>query len=283
VSGDLTGKAIAPIVKQKANEWYVSWGREKGTLHSEKELKAAIKRIRDRGYYPHETTWDEIEQLKKDPKALPALFDQIMQDDIRRWLEVAEKKLPKNIKAIIVPGNDDAFEIDDIISQNDRFIFPLNKVVQLDDRHEMISCEWVNSTPWDTPRECPDKELNAKIEKEFKRLDNYENLVCNFHAPPYGTPLDLAPKLDKELKPKQSWGQIVMENVGSKAVRDAIENYKPLLSLHGHIHESNGFVRMDRTLVLNPGSEYTHGVLRAYVVDLPSSPSDEIKFYYVNN
>jgi Icc-related predicted phosphoesterase len=282
ISGDLTGKAIAPIVKQKPNEWYLSWGRDKGTLHSQKELEAAIKRIRDRGYYPYETTWDEVNELKKNPKALPALFDRIMREDIKRWLEFAEQHLPKDAKAIVVPGNDDSFEIDEIIIENKRFIMPLNQVVQLDDRHQMISCEWVNSTPWDTPRECPEKELKEKLEAEFKRVDNYDNLVCNFHAPPHGTPLDVAPKLDKELKPMQSWGQIVMTNVGSKAVKELIEKYKPLLTLHGHIHESNGFIRIGRTLCMNPGSEYTHGVLRAYVIDLPSSSDEEIQFYYVN-
>ena len=32
-------------------------------------------------------------------------------------------------------------------------------------------------------------------------------------------------------------GQMVMHGAGSKSVRKAIETYKPMLGLHGHIHE----------------------------------------------
>jgi Icc-related predicted phosphoesterase len=54
--------------------------------------------------------------------------------------------------------------------------------------------------------------------------------------------------------------------VGSTAVRAAIEEHQPLLSLHGHIHESGGAVRIGRTLAINAGSEYGEGVLRGVLV-----------------
>jgi hypothetical protein len=41
-----------------------------------------------------------------------------------------------------------------------------------------------------------------------------------------------------------------------------MERHAPLLGLHGHIHESKGFVRIGRTLCLNPESEYSDGMLR---------------------
>ncbi len=56
--------------------------------------------------------------------------------------------------------------------------------------------------------------------------------------------------------------------VGSSAVRESIEKYKPLLGLHGHIHESRGFVKIGRTLCINPGSEYGEGILRGAVINL---------------
>jgi len=52
------------------------------------------------------------------------------------------------------------------------------------------------------------------------------------------------------------------------AVREAIEKYKPLLGLHGHIHESRGVVNIGRTLCINPGSEYGEGIIRGAIVDL---------------
>ena len=48
----------------------------------------------------------------------------------------------------------------------------------------------------------------------------------------------------------------------------AIEKYKPLLGLHGHIHESKGFINIGRTLCINPGSEYGEGILRGVIVEL---------------
>jgi len=47
-----------------------------------------------------------------------------------------------------------------------------------------------------------------------------------------------------------------------------IERHQPPLALHGHIHESRGTVRIGRTLCINPGSEYSDGILRGAVVTL---------------
>ena len=40
------------------------------------------------------------------------------------------------------------------------------------------------------------------------------------------------------------------------------------MSLHGHIHESRGEARIGRTLAINPGSEYSEGVLRGAIITL---------------
>jgi uncharacterized protein len=49
-----------------------------------------------------------------------------------------------------------------------------------------------------------------------------------------------------------------------------------VLSLHGHIHESQGAARIGRTVALNPGSEYNSGNLHGVVVSLAD---DEVVFY----
>ena len=56
--------------------------------------------------------------------------------------------------------------------------------------------------------------------------------------------------------------------VGSTAVRQIIEEYQPMLSLHGHIHESGGRAMIGRTLSINAGSEYSTGMLHGAVVRL---------------
>jgi Icc-related predicted phosphoesterase len=96
-----------------------------------------------------------------------------------------------------------------------------------------------------------------------------ENCIFNLHCPPFDTPLDLAPELDKTLKPVVgSGGEVNMIHVGSKAVRHSIEKFKPFLGLHGHIHEARGFAKIGRTLCINPGSEYGEGILRGSLLNI---------------
>jgi len=59
---------------------------------------------------------------------------------------------------------------------------------------------------------------------------------------------------------------MVMVPAGSTAIRKAIEKFQPMLGLHGHIHESRGIASIGRTLCINPGSEYTEGVLRGAII-----------------
>ena len=70
--------------------------------------------------------------------------------------------------------------------------------------------------------------------------------------------------------------------VGSRAVRDAITEYQPALSLHGHIHEGRGAVRLGRTLAVNPGSTYEDGVLQAAVVDLDTKKGEVKRYLLIN-
>lgn len=64
--------------------------------------------------------------------------------------------------------------------------------------------------------------------------------------------------------------------VGSTAVRRAIEEFQPLLGLHGHVHESKGTTTIGRTLCINPGSEYSAGILRGVIIILDK---DKVKSY----
>ncbi len=76
--------------------------------------------------------------------------------------------------------------------------------------------------------------------------------------------------------PESEWGRGGRPSiipVGSHAVRDAIKRYQPVVGLHGHIHESRGAQKIGRTLCVNPGSDYSSGVLRGAVIDLAQDGS----------
>ena len=59
-----------------------------------------------------------------------------------------------------------------------------------------------------------------------------------------------------------------MTTVGSTAVREFIEETQPLLGLHGHVHEGRGTIKIGDTLCINPGSDYTSGMLNAAIIEI---------------
>ena len=73
-----------------------------------------------------------------------------------------------------------------------------------------------------------------------------------------------------------------MKPVGSVAVRDSILTHQPLLSVHGHIHESRGIKKMGRTLAINPGSVYGDGVLQGALIDLDVKKAKVRRYLLVN-
>jgi Icc-related predicted phosphoesterase len=283
--GDLTGKAFVPVVKLQENEWFINPFGKVEKFNSKEKLQQKLDALTNQGYYVFETTREEVADLQKKHEKVEKLFAELMKERIEKWLRMVEEKVPKEIKVIVMPGNDDVFEVDEVIrNHEDRIICPLGKVVDLDDKTPMISCEYVNPTPWATAREADEENLMKMLETEFRRAgkEEYPRLVCNFHAPPYGTMLDEAPKLDKNLKVVTRLdGSPEMVHVGSKSVSMLIERNKPQLGLHGHIHEAAAAQKLGCTLVVNPGSDYQAGILRGYVVDLADDKNDQPKAWRV--
>jgi Icc-related predicted phosphoesterase len=158
------------------------------------------------------------------------------------------------------------FEIDDIIKQSKHVTLAEGKVIELDEHHEMINVGWTTPTPWNTPREESEDKLRQRIQVMIDRLKDVKNSVFNLHNPPYGSGLDEAPELTKDMRPAYAGRSLVP--VGSHAVLELIEKYEPLLTLHGHIHEGKGTRKYKRTLCINPGSMYEQGMLHGAVVEL---------------
>ena len=168
------------------------------------------------------------------------------------------------------PGNDDPKEVDDVLLAHgdDRVRFVEGEIVELAPGTEMLSTGYSNVTPWNTHREYTEDEIRAHLAPLIGRLENPETAIFNIHVPPYNSRLDTAPLIGQDLKVKTSAGAQVTAPVGSMAVREAIEEIQPLLSLHGHIHESGGSVRIGRTTAINVGSEYGEGVLRGVLLTI---------------
>jgi hypothetical protein len=270
LGGDLTGKMLVPLVKQTDGTYSARFMGANYVFRAGGELDSLEKRIRDVGYYPYRTDNEEIRLLSADPTRVDKIFDQLMRESIKKWLMVANERLKgTGIKCFISAGNDDKYSIDPILEESDYVVYPEGKIVSIDERHEMISCGYSNITPWRCPRDIPEEELLKKIDDMALKVKTMDNCIFNLHCPPYGTTIDLAPKLDEEMRPVITpGGSPLTIPVGSKAVRQAIERYQPQLGLHGHIHESKGTFKIGRTLCINPSSEYTEGILKGFIVDL---------------
>ncbi len=279
LGGDVTGKAMVPIVAH-TGYWQATVRGQAFRLESRQELEALQTRIRNSGFYPALVTPDELQHLSQEEGAVDRRFTTEMISSLDRWLDMADGKLKGGqIPCIVNGGNDDIWEIDDVIESSPCVSFAEGKALDLDGFH-LVSMGWTNPTPWDTFREAPESELAAKIDAVAAQVPDMERTIFNFHAPPYGTGLDEAPALDASLRPTH--GGAVMKPVGSTAVRDAINRYQPLLSVHGHIHESRGIKRMGRTMAINPGSVYGDGVLQGAVIDLDPKKGKVSKYLLVN-
>ncbi len=279
LAGDLTGKVLVPIIKQNDGTWTAKYFGRKWVLKNETEVKEFEERLEGAGAYYIRVNKEELEELKANPDKVNKIMNEKMVERLRKWLDLlVENVNTKEVMTIVMPGNDDEFIIDDVIKEyEDRgVIYPLDKVLEIEG-HEVISSPYVNPTPWNTPREMKEKDLEKHLKNLIKKLKDPENAIFNFHCPPYKTHLDLAPKLTKDLRPVVVAGMVEYEHVGSKAVRKIIEKYQPILGLHGHIHESGGVDKIGKTVVLNPGSEYSEGVLKAYIVEVDR---DGLKKYW---
>jgi Icc-related predicted phosphoesterase len=279
LGGDVTGKVMVPIVAHNGY-WQAVVRGETIRMDTQAELEEVQKQIRNKGSYPAIVTPDELKELSDEEGAVDRRFSQEMVHSLDRWLDMADGKLRGGeIPCILNGGNDDIWEIDDIIESSPCVSFGEGKALDLDGFH-LVSMGWTNPTPWDTFREAPEGELKKKIDAAVAQIPDMERAIFNFHAPPYGTGLDEAPALDDNLRPTH--GGAVMKPVGSTAVRDAINSYQPMLSVHGHIHESRGIKKMGRTLAINPGSVYGDGVLQGAVLELNAKKGKVTKYLLVN-
>jgi uncharacterized protein len=268
MGGDITGKMIVPIVEENPDEYVAHlFGRRRAVDST--GLPGLHKFIADAGFYAHHMTPEEMAALRADPGAVDELFQKLMTQTMSRWVDLAEDRLGgTGIEVIFAPGNDDPLFIDDLLSGSDVVVNPDSRVVELPGGFPMISVGYSNRTPWASPRELDEDDLAKVIDEEVAKLADPGRAVFNLHVPPQNTPIDQAMELDAEFRPVVKGGAPVITGVGSSAVRDAIATYQPMMSLHGHIHESRGEARIGKTVALNPGSEYSEGVLRGVIITL---------------
>ncbi len=267
LGGDLTGKAVIPIVKT-GSQWTATFLGQTYQLTTTTEVAELEKKIRFNGFYPYQATSEEVTHMDTDPTYTSQIFDRLMRETMEHWVALAYERLHETgISFYAIAGNDDEFYIDEALKSSDFVHFNDETIVDFGP-YQMIGFSYANPTPWDSPRELPEEKLYERLHALVARLDTNRPAIFNLHVPPYDSKLDEAPELKNDLSYVLVGGQPHLIPVGSHAVRRVIEEYQPVLGLHGHIHESRAATKIGRTLVINPGSRYGEGILDGALVTL---------------
>jgi Icc-related predicted phosphoesterase len=269
LAGDLTGKAIVPIVRSNGGYSAELLGVRR-TARDDGELAQLERDIADVGYYSFVTTAEEAQRLVGNETARDELLERLMNERVEEWMALATERLADSeVPLYLIPGNDDSFAIDPILNRDG--YTPVNadgRVIDIPGGLQLLSYGWSNETPWKTPREVTEDELYRRLSELADQVRDPRQAVFMIHVPPYDSGLDTAPILDENLRPTVSAGDILRGPVGSIAVRRLIEERQPLLGVHGHVHEAGGEYRLGATVCVNPGSEAGNGILRGFLVDV---------------
>jgi Icc-related predicted phosphoesterase len=279
IGGDLTGKILVPVYPEPGGHRVATWHGRQHRFDTDAEVAEFARRTRAAGSYAFETSPDEIAEIQASIEKERDVFARLKIAALEEWISWADERLTgSSTRAFVMPGNDDPTEIDEVLRTSERLQDVHGRAVELAPGLWMASRGESTPTPWMTPREIPDEELGARVEKVVSEIPEGAVAIWNIHNPPFDTGVDSAPRLDEQLRIRYSGsGEPDMVPVGSRSVRALIEDRQPLLALHGHIHEGRGRYTLGRTVGFNPGSVYSDGVLYGVLVRV--STKGRIKSY----
>ena len=280
MGGDLTGKALVPIVREGDGSYSAEVIGERRTARTAEELDQMQRAISTNGMYPLIVDPDEARALATDTEHREEAFEQALLDELRLWVEFADERLAgTEARAYVIPGNDDPWEIDAVLASGSSVV-ACDETVEQVGPHELASFGYSNRTPWHTPRELDEDEIYTRLKRLVDQLEEPSRAILNIHVPPYESSLDTAFEVGEDLHYVMKGGRPHEIPAGSSAVRQIIEETQPLLSLHGHIHESRSVTKIGRTVAINPGSDYGSGHLDGCLVHL--APDKVVNQYLVS-
>ncbi len=149
--------------------------------------------------------------------------------------DVVGRLLKINDSLLAVPGNCDTPEVNDVLEEYGVSIHGRGIVKE---GMAFFGVGGSTITPFGTPQEYREERLLEILMRGYEAVKEYEKKVLVSHTPPYGTKADLT-----------SSGF----HVGSRGVREFIEEKDIALVVCGHIHEARGEDVLGDTCIVNPG------------------------------
>ena len=184
MGGDLTGKGIVPITPGARGRWEATFLGRRVTARNERKLAELEDDILFNGMYPYRCQTAEAVALADDEQAQDELFERLAQETIGRWMQLADERLPGDADhCYVMPGNDDVWSIDGAFAGH-RIHNCDQRVVDLGGGYSMLSLGYANRTPWDSPRELDEDELEARIDALAAEIPDMRRAIFNLHVPP---------------------------------------------------------------------------------------------------
>lgn len=140
----------------------------------------------------------------------------------------------KNQKVLILPGNWDSFATADFLAE----VYGVRNIHGYSVKYENVGFFGAGGAEGPGPSRITERELLWTLKKAHSGLKGIEKKIMVTHMHPSAS-LSEASGIP-----------------GSKAVTEAIKQFKPNILLHGHIHEAAGAEQMiGKTRVINVGRE----------------------------
>src|SRR5512135_1810746 len=93
LGGDMTGKAIIPIIAAGDGKYKVTLLDQETILETKEDDDKMVATIHNRGYYPYVTEPDEVTHISATPCRSDELFLQEAMKTMQRWMDYADTKL----------------------------------------------------------------------------------------------------------------------------------------------------------------------------------------------
>jgi len=138
-----------------------------------------------------------------------------------------------DVPCFAVPGNCDPREIIETLEHSDTVCLHGSQINL--GRITIVGLGGSNPTPFGTPFEMTDKQIDDILHRAMKKMEKTVHNVLLTHAPPFET-------LDK----------VNGEHVGSRSIRRHMGLFD--LVCCAHIHDQRGVMEIDGIKVVNPGA-----------------------------
>jgi uncharacterized protein len=273
VAGDWSGKRSIFLVKRSDGSAVCLGARQ--TELSAEDLNAKLIEWRNSGVYPIFIDSD-TNNLETD---FASVIAKARSKRLTQWLDYGQAQTRSlNMKFVSIPGNDDGPEIENVLATHP-WVSDVDQRIERFGEHEFFGLGYSNPTPWHTPRELSEAEIEARLSIIADKIERWPRAIGVIHVPPFDSGLDLAPELtvSQDGVPRMTgWGDIP---VGSHAVRAFVEKHHPLAVLSGHCHGARGLVQIGSTTCANAGSQYHAGVLCACFMQFDDGGLYEHQFF----